>query len=423
MSIFRYLRSSFTARLSLWVTGFVTAIFVVALTLLFRFSLAVVKDESLEQNMQELEHAALRVDRVLHQTEMTAKTASWMIRQHLSQETIVQGLCREVMQSNPWIDSCYVMPAGEQSVKTARWQEPLLDSVSDTVALRPMVMTYYLPVSDGQDKHRLTLAIDVQVDWPDIHSGVTKKIPYAQCFLQGVGGRYLLETSGYRRIQTDGMNIYQYYRPLSHTDWGLAMLCPERDIMADYKRLQTTGILVMVAVLLLLLIVCRFVIDHHLNPLDLLSAKVRRITRNHFDEPIPSSSRKDEIGELQRGFSTMQQSLASHLSEMHRKTDELQERNDALRAAYERGLEDERTKKAFLSSISERIMVPVNEIHAATDRLSDSFQRLTKEEMSQLQQLISTQSETITSLIDQTLITSKSATADNDTTDPQSPAL
>ena len=98
MNIFRYLRSSFSARLSLWVTGFVTAIFVVALTLLFRFSLTVVKEESLEQNMQVLEHAALRVDRILHQTEMTAKTAGWMIHQHLAQPSVIQGLCQEVMR-------------------------------------------------------------------------------------------------------------------------------------------------------------------------------------------------------------------------------------------------------------------------------------------------------------------------------------
>ena len=77
MNIFRYLRSSFSAQLSLWVTGFVSVIFVVALTLLFRFSLTLVKEESLEQNMQVLEHAALRVDRTLHQTETTAAAAGW----------------------------------------------------------------------------------------------------------------------------------------------------------------------------------------------------------------------------------------------------------------------------------------------------------------------------------------------------------
>ena len=59
MNLFRYLRSSFSAQLSLWVTGFVTVIFVVALTLIFRFSLTVVKEESLEQNMQVLEHAGV----------------------------------------------------------------------------------------------------------------------------------------------------------------------------------------------------------------------------------------------------------------------------------------------------------------------------------------------------------------------------
>ena len=423
MNIFRYLRSSFSARLSLWVTGFVTAIFVVALTLLFRFSLAVVKEESLEQNMQVLEHAALRVDRMFHQTEMTAKTASWMIRQHLDQSAIVHGLCQEVMQSNPWIDSCYVIPAEKQEMKTARWQEPLLDSVSDSVALKSMVMTYYLPVSDRQGKSCMTLAIDVQIDWPEIRSVVTAQIPYAHCFLQGVGGLYLLENSGYRKILVNEREVYQYYRPFSHADWGLAMLCPERDIMANYIHLQTTGILVMVAMLLLLLLVCRLVIDHHLKPLDLLSVKVRRISQNHFDEPIPTSNRQDEIGELQRGFSTMQQSLASHLSEMHQKTTELQKQNEALQAAYERGLEDERTKSIFLSTISARIMVPVNDIHDATDRLSAGYQNYTKEEMTQLQQQISAYSDTITNLIDQTLLNSQSATTDKDSTNPQSPAL
>lgn len=407
MNIFRYLRSSFSARLSLWVTGFVTAIFVVALTLLFRFSLTVVKEEAHERHMQVLEHAALRVDRIIHQTEMTAATASWMIRQHLTQPTIVQGLCQEVMASNPWIDSCYVMPVGQQNVETARWQEPLLDSVSDSVALRPMVMTYYLPVSDNQGGHNLTFVIDIKIDWTEIQSVVTTKIPYAQCFLQGVGGLYRLENSGYRHFEIEGQNVYHFYRPFSHTDWGMAMLCPERDIMADYNRLQTTGIIVMVVVLLLLLLLCGKVIGYNLKPLDLLSAKVRRISQNHFDEPIPTNNRQDEIGELQRSFSIMQQSLSSHLSEMHQMTETLQVRNQELQAAYERGREDERTKTAFLSTISEKLMTPVDEIHAATDRLSARYQDLTKAEMNQLQQQIYTHTETITSLIDQTLITSQ----------------
>ena len=404
MRIGRYLRSSFSARLSLWVTGFVTAIFVVALTLLFRFSLAVVKDETLEQNMQVLEHAALRVDRMLHQTEVTAKTAGWMIRQHMAQPNVIKGLCQEVMASNPWIDSCYVVPRERLKVEAARWHEPSLDAVADSVALRPMTLTYYLPVADDQGKPCMAIGIDVPIDWMEIHEDITTKIPYGQCFLQGVGGRHRYESGSYHKEQIDGRAVYQFYRPFSHDKWGIAMFCPERDVMAGYHRLQTTAIVVMVAVLLLLLLLCRIVIDRNLKPLDLLSEKVRRISQNHFDEPIPADRRLDEIGGLQRSFSTMQQSLASHLSEMHQKTAELQERSQALQAAYERGLEDERTKTAFLSMISAKIMEPVEAIHAATDRLGTHYQRLTKEEMNQIQQQISIESDTITKLIDQTLM-------------------
>lgn len=408
MNIFRYLSRSFSVRLSLWVTGFVTAIFVVALTLLFRFSLSVVKDEALEQNMEVLEHAALQVDRLLHQTEMTAKTVGWMIGQHRESPTVISSLCHEVMQANPWIDSCYVVPAEKLTVEAACWQEPLLDTASGIVDLKPMVLTYCLPVPDAEGKQFLTLAIDVPIDWKDIiHSHVTEPMPYVRCYLQGPASKDRLESSGYQLHQMEGSKLYRFYRPFANTGWALVMLSHERDIMAGYSRLQTTAILVMITILLLLLLVCRLIIDHNLKPLDLLSVKVRSISQNRFDEPIPAPKRMDEIGELQRSFSTMQESLASYISEMHRKTTELQDRNQALRAAYERGREDERTKTAFLSILSEQIMEPVNEIQASTDRLNMSYQGLTREEMSQLLSQIAANSDTITSLIDQTLLTSQ----------------
>ena len=399
MRIGRYLRSSFSARLSLWVTGFVTAIFVVALTLLFRFSLAVVKDETLEQNMQVLEHAALRVDRMLHQVEVTAKTVGWMISEHRGQPSVISALCRETIQANPLIDSCYVIPAERLWVEEARWQSPLLDA---------MVLVYHFPVTDGDGKPLLTLALNVRMDWKDIvRSHVTEPMPYARCYLMGAKSKDRQEESGYQLCQNETMRLYRFYRPLSHTEWGFAMLCAERDVMADYSRLQTTDILMIVAVLLVVLLICRLIVDHNLKPLDLLSEKVRRISQNHFDEPIPADRRLDEIGGLQRSFSTMQQSLASHLSEMHQKTAELQERSQALQAAYERGREDERTKAAFLSIISEKISEPVSGIQAATDRLSVRYESLTKAEVNQLQEEIVVGSHTITSLIDQTLMDSQ----------------
>ena len=66
--------------------------------------------------------------------------------------------------------------------------------------------------------------------------------------------------------------------------------------------------------------------------------------------------------------------------------------------------------------------MPVNKILVAADRLSGRYQNFTKEEMSRLQQQIATQTETITSLIDQTLRSSQQATADDDhKEEPQTP--
>ena len=108
---------------------------------------------------------------------------------------------------------------------------------------------------------------------------------------------------------------------------------------------------------------------------------------------------------------------------MHQKTEALQERNEELQAAYERGREDERTKTAFLSRISEQIMMPVNKILVAADRLHGRYQNFTKEDMSKLQQQINANTEIITSLIDQTLISSQRTAADNESSNPKSPAL
>ena len=232
-------------------------------------------------------------------------------------------------------------------------------------------------------------------------------MPYARCYLMGAKSKDRQEESGYQLCQNETMRLYRFYRPLSHTEWGFAMLCAERDVMAGYSRLQTTDILMIVAVLLVVLLICRLIVDHNLKPLDLLSVKVRRISQNHFYESVPTSKRKDEIGELQRSFSTMQQSLASHLDEMNQKTAALQERNRELQAAYERGREDERTKTVFLASISEKISEPASGIQAATDQLSVRHEGLTKAEMNQLQQAIIMNSHTITSLIDQTLMDSQ----------------
>ena len=403
----QYFRRSFSARLSLWVTGFVTIIFVVALILLFRFSLAVAQDESQERIMQVLEHAALQADHVLHQTELTASTTTWMIQEHLSKPDSIPVLCQKVIQANPWIDSCYIADVSIAPSDTAYWYEPSLDTMTGEIPLQPMVISYRHPIFDTQGHRATTLVMDVKVDWTDLTTVIAENAPYAHCFLWGKKGHDQFAESGYRQLLIDGEKAFEFYRPFRKGHWGLALICPEQQILSDYYRLMNIAVGVAVIVLLLLLFTCRRIIDHNLSSLDDLSDIVRRISQNQFDEPIPNRDRKDEIGELHRSFSQMQQALTNHINELHQKTEALKQRNEELKAAYERGREDERTKAAFLSHTTSQIMPPANVVNTTTNILSAKYQTITKEEMTLLKTQITESSDTITRLIDEMLTASQ----------------
>ena len=406
--ILQDIRRSFSARLTLLVTGLVTAIFVVALALLLRFTLSVSRTESQERIMQILESTALQVDHELLQTEMTAITTRWMIVEHLSTPDSIAALCRNVKESSPRIDNCYVTTVEETALKNkARWYEPSLDSPADSVALKRMKMSYQLPIFNKRGHPTMILTIDIHIDWQDFTKDIAKDIPYSQCFLQGKGGQYMLDGSGYKEIQFNGTDAHEFYRPLRNKEWGIVLICPDQELLGGFYYLMTIAIIVAVIVLLVLLFLCRRVIDKNLRSLDMLLKTVIHISQNQFDELIPYKGRKDEIGELQQSFAKMQQALKARIGEINQKTSMLKRQNEELNAAYERGQEDERTKSAFLSQTTEKFMQPVNAINAATDQLCKNYHNFSKEEMSTLQALIIYNSDAVTYLIDQMLLTSQ----------------
>ena len=361
-------------------TGFVTVIFVAALALLFRYSLAVVTDEAVERNMQILEGAALEVDHVLHQTEITARAASWMVRQYLDTPDSIPALCQQVQHANPWIERCYVV--NDEAGKAERelrnengpdnWYCQALDIPADSVPIQPLTMSYRLPVLDSRERPVATLVVDVRIDWPKYASAITERMPSARCYLQGEGGCCKMDASGYMLKEPDGEDLYVFYRPFSNQRWGLAFSCPENKILGAYYRLQTIALIAMAIVLLLLLFICRKVIDRNLKSLD-------------------------------RSFSLMQKALAEHIREMHQKNETLTQRNAELQEAYERGQEDERAKALILGNVTGQFLPPVQAISAATSQLSMHYQDFAKQEMTSLKTEITAQSETITTLSDQML--------------------
>ena len=179
-------------------------------------------------------------------------------------------------------------------------------------------------------------------------------------------------------------------------------------IMEDFKHLQVFSILIVAVALLLLLIACWKLIDMFLAPLDKLAEDVKALSwRDGFEETIKDEGRKDEIGGLQSSFSTMQHMLANYLGEIRQKTEALRQRQKELETAYERAKEDQRVKEAFLSNITRQIAQPVNSINLLTNSICSDYKILSEQEMGRIRQVIMTYTNDITSLIDETLISSQ----------------
>jgi methyl-accepting chemotaxis protein len=225
----------------------------------------------------------------------------------------------------------------------------------------------------------------------------------------------VLDESGYKAMKIGGEASHVFYRVLRNEKWGIAIICPDHEMLGGFYRLLTTAVIGALVALLLLLFVCRKLIDGNLKSLDLLSETVRHMSHNQFDKPIPYLGRKDEIGELQLSFAKMQKALKSHIDEIHLKTDTLKQQNAELQSAYERGREDERTKAAFLSQTTEKFMQPVNAIGAAAERLCSQYQDVSKEETEALLADITSNTEVVTNLIGQMLVTSQSTNHTNPT--------
>lgn len=409
---------SFSTRLSIWVTGLVTVVFGVALVMMFRFSQSVVASESVERDMQTLESVALQVDHVLHQTEITARITGSLVRKSLATPDSIPVICSQAARTAPWIERCYVTPSSSAlQADTARgWYNRELDTPADSVPLRPMTVSYRTPVTDGSGRPAGVLVVDVSIDWADYASAIKAEIPYASLVLQGEGGMYRMAQGGYRKGDGD---CYVFYRPFYYPRWGLALISPEDKILASYHRLEIIALILTVFGLVLLLILCHGIIDHHLAPLDKFSDTVRHISHGAWEQAHDPglgghdqpSGRHDEIGELQHSFARMQQALAGRIKELHQTTENLTQRNSELLRAYERGKEDERAKTLFLNNASSRLLPPVQAISDATARLGDSYQRLEKSEMTDVKTEITSHSETITALTDQMLAASRQSPA------------
>ena len=284
------------------------------------------------------------------------------------------------------------------------WIEPFMEDATEGIIVKDIFSSYSRPIHDAKGNCVGTFSVDIRLEWFTKTISEIKPYPHSFCVMLGKGGTYLVhpdstklfyETiftrtleepdsmmtalgtsmlageSGHKTINYQGEPCHVFYRPFKNTGWSVAVVIPESDILAPYSRLKGYTLWISAAGLLLLLLFSLTTIRNNLKPLQKLAETTRRISEGDFSVTVENSPRADEIGQLQRSFTTMQQSVNNYTNELRSETIKLKERQEELHEAYEHAREDERLKTAVLHKMPDKMAAPVAEILTTAKQVCD----------------------------------------------------
>ena len=284
------------------------------------------------------------------------------------------------------------------------WVEPFMEDATEGIIVKDIFSSYSRPIHDAKGNSVGTFSVDIRLSWFTQTIAKVKPYPHSFCVMLGKGGSYLVhpdttklfyETiftrtlekpdsqktalgtsmlageSGHKILDYDGEPCHVFYKPFKNTGWSVAIVIPERDIYAPYQRLRSYTLWISAAGLLLLLFFSLIIIRHSMKPLQQLAEATHRIAEGDFSATEARRLRTDEIGQLQRSFTKMQQSLDTYTHELRSETTTLEKRNQELLEAYERAKEDERMKTAILHKMPDKMAVPVAEISTTAKQVCD----------------------------------------------------
>lgn len=201
--------------------------------------------------------------------------------------------------------------------------------------------------------------------------------PREQADLIALGHEMTAGNQGSMAVVIDGTPCQVCYQPMHGTEWSLAIVCPESDILNDYHALANIIALLIALGLLLILIFCHRVVAHAIRPINQLLTKTQTIASGNYEVHIPKSNRNDVVGRLQNSFATMLQSLNFHMGSIRYTAEQTENRNQELLQAMRLAEEADRNKTTFIQNVTHQIRTPLNIIMGFSQVLRDDVKTST----------------------------------------------
>lgn len=297
----------------------------------------------------------------------------------------------------------------KQPLSTVRacWVDPFSEHAGVGLDHNEAVATYCRPLSSEDGKILGVLATDFSFSrLAETILSTEHPYPDAYFILLGGDGRYLIHPDstclfrktiftdadprtnsdrialghqmtkgkqGTMHIRINGQRCHVSYQPVPGTDWSLAMVCPDSEVLAGYFRLAYVIIILIIVGLVAILWLCNRVVKQTVTPINKLLGYTQNIASGNYDEVIPRSDQQDDIGRLQNSFATMQQALHDNMGKISHTAEEIRKQNEQRALEMQLAEETIKKKSQFIQNLSHQMRTPLNIIIGFANMLHEGI--------------------------------------------------
>lgn len=293
------------------------------------------------------------------------------------------------------------------------WVEPLDDFNEGTLYTPELIVSYCKPlrrngqfigvISTDLSLRQLADVITSDPPYPNsyfimigrgghyfIHPDTTKQFqktiftdvdPTSQSDIIALGHEMTEGKQGSMNIDINGTTSLVCYQPIPQTEWSLALVCPDKDILGAYHQLTYIVIPLIAIGLLIIIMLCSNAVAHTIRPINQLLNKTQSIAEGNYEVYIPKSPREDVIGRLQNSFAKMLQYLNFNMGSARYAAEQMERQNKELAKAMHLVEEADQQKIKFVQNVTHQIRTPLNIIMGFAQVWSENLGQLAEEEM------------------------------------------
>ena len=298
---------------------------------------------------------------------------------------------------------CYTKPI---ETGKACWVDPFIDFTESRVDHNQAIATYSVPLRQANGRIAGVVAVDLSFsNMAKILNDVDSLYDNAYYIRVGADGRYLIHPDSTRlfnkTIFTDvdpkmgadlitlghemtagkhgslEINLHntQYhvcYSPVPNTDWSLALVCPENDMMYGFAKIGYVMIAIIIIGLLLIILLINHIVKETLSPIGRLLGNTQQLAEGNYYEQIPEAKGKGVIAKMQNSFAQMQHALNARMGTLRNNAEEIRQHNEELAKAQEQADETVRRKNLFIQHVAQQMRMPLNVITGFANVLRES---------------------------------------------------